>query len=115
MAPKRKAKDSVPPSSPRRTRSATAGKRVVPPPLPARAQSKKVKVAVEGADDTKEKGRLKAASNGASDAAPSDAAATITIAAADGVSSKSVVIEAWYVFLLVATSRVYGDVTRFCN
>ncbi|XP_072997476.1 uncharacterized protein [Typha latifolia] len=98
MAPKRKAKDPVPPSSPRRTRSATAGKRVVPPPLPARASSKKVKVAVEGADETKEKGRLKASSNGASDAAPSDAdadaAATVTIAAADGISSKSVVIEA---------------------
>ncbi|WOL15010.1 selenoprotein H [Canna indica] len=47
MAPKRKARSSAPPAnmSPRKTRSATAGKRVGPPPAPP---AKKVKSASNG-------------------------------------------------------------------
>ncbi|RRT50627.1 hypothetical protein B296_00013799 [Ensete ventricosum] len=94
MAPKRKAKGSAPPPaiSPRKTRSATAGKRADPP---AEKPSKKVKVSLNGnamksdgakvmADDAKAK--IKASdAEGAPDASPP--------ANTDG-SAKTVIIEA---------------------
>ncbi|RZR84524.1 hypothetical protein BHM03_00011380 [Ensete ventricosum] len=94
MAPKRKAKGSAPPPaiSPRKTRSATAGKRADPP---AEKPSKKVKVSLNGnamksdgakvmADDAKAKKKASDA-EGAPDASPP--------ANTDG-SAKTVIIEA---------------------
>lgn len=100
MAPKRKAKGSAPPPtiSPRKTRSATAGKRADPP---AEKPSKKAKVSLNGnamksdgakvkADDAKAKKKASDA-DGAPDASPPSNT---------DVSAKTVIIEAWWVFLL---------------
>ncbi|CAL9194209.1 uncharacterized protein LOC103990161 [Musa acuminata AAA Group] len=94
MAPKRKAKGSAPPPtiSPRKTRSATAGKRADPP---AEKPSKKAKVSLNGnamksdgakvkADDAKAKKKASDA-DGAPDASPPSNT---------DVSAKTVIIEA---------------------
>ncbi|XP_010922346.1 uncharacterized protein [Elaeis guineensis] len=103
MAPKRKERKNAAPAptlSPRKTRSATAGKRVAPPPAPARSPAKKkAKLAVEKrknkvSDGEKGKGsRLKGKGRVSSDEAPVAPPPPAT-AVADGASSKTIIVEA---------------------
>lgn len=106
MAPKRKERKTAAPAptlSPRKTRSATAGKRVAPLPSPARspAAKKKAKVAAgkrkgQVLDDGKGKaGPVKEKRKGkvSSDEAPV-APPPLATAPADGGSSKPIIIEA---------------------
>ncbi|KAG1337880.1 selenoprotein H [Cocos nucifera] len=103
MAPKRKERKNPAPAptlSPRKTRSATAGKRIAPPPAPATSPAKKkAKLAAEKrknevSDGKKGKGsRLKGKGRVSSDEAPV-APPTAATAVADGASSKTIIVEA---------------------
>lgn len=108
MPPKRKAKISapLPAISPRKTRSATAVKRAETPavaPARVRAPSKKAKLSTAGnaeeTDGAKEKADLVKAKDDVSSAAEAPAAPPHAAATSVG-AAKTIIIEAWWVFLL---------------